>query len=184
MTSGRRIAVGLLLVLIVAMAPSQAAWAQTPAVATVAPTESLQPQGGGDLWGDAASVPGLLLSLSWKLGLVVLLAYASMWVMRHGLRVRRAAAVGRLSVLETANLGGQRTLHLVRAGSRTFLIGATPQQVTALADLGDTGEPGCLGDLGADSACLEAMPSRWTRTATAQRGGNGRHPVPTTESGG
>ena len=43
----------------------------------------------------------------------------------------------RLEVLETVGLGGQRCLHLVRAGDRVLLVGSTPQQLTALSDLGE-----------------------------------------------
>lgn len=80
---------------------------------------------------------GLLTELVGKVGLAVVLALgaaaAFRWV--HRGRASEGGSRARLTVVETAALAQNRTLHLVRIGRRKLLIGSTPNQVVMLADL-------------------------------------------------
>ena len=92
------------------------------------------------------SLPVLLLGLSWKLGLVLALIYAVLWVAKRLTRVQVGRDPGQLRVVETVGLGPNRSLHLVQVGGRLLLVGATAQEITALADL--TGVDAVVGPYG------------------------------------
>lgn len=159
-------ALGLLLLLLAmsAVLPARAALADGEAAAatptmdvnsyTPEPLESALPS-------SEPSTTGMLLDVLWKLGLVVLCVYGVFWVMRR-VSVRRVAPGGRqLQVMETVSLGANRSLHLVRVGGQTLLLGTTAQEVRNLADVTDA--------LGGDDAWaeLEAVPE--------PSGGDGEH---------
>ncbi|HUU55659.1 MAG TPA: flagellar biosynthetic protein FliO [Armatimonadota bacterium] len=85
---------------------------------------------------------GLLTQMGIKVTLGVLLAVAAAALARRfhrlGNGVRAQAAY--LQVAETAGLGQNRSLHLIRVGRRALLIGSTPSAISLLADLsGDRG---------------------------------------------
>lgn len=82
-------------------------------------------------WADA----GLALGLVLKLGAVIALIYCSLlalrrWQMGVPGRMRR-----RLAVMETVRLSPRQAIHLVRAGDRWLLLGATDQAVALLSEV-------------------------------------------------
>lgn len=81
---------------------------------------------------------GVIVDILLKLGLVVGLIYASLFALRRwpgGLPGLFAAAPKQVAVLETTRLAPRQALHLVRAGSQVFLVGATDQTLTLLAEV-------------------------------------------------
>lgn len=146
--SGRQLVCALAVATLLAVAsgsPGAAAqgWAREaePAAPSLTDHTSLME---GDAPGLDLPAGALLLDLSWKLGLVLILAYGALWLTRHGLSVRRGPAWRGLQVIETLSLGGQHRLHLVRVGRRVLLIGATAQQLSTLAQI----EPSELAPIG------------------------------------
>ena len=84
----------------------------------------------------------LMLGITLKLAAVVALIFVAALIWRRLQRMTprpSAASDGRLQVLETTALGANRHLSLVAAGGRRLLIGATPNQISLLADV--TPEP-------------------------------------------
>jgi len=83
---------------------------------------------------------GVLTGIGVKVGLAVALALGAtaaaryLHLARHGWRPGR----GVLRVVETAALGQNRALHLVRVGKRTLFLASTPSRIVMLADV--TGE--------------------------------------------
>jgi flagellar biogenesis protein FliO len=99
---------------------------------------------------------GLLTQLGTRAGLAILLVVGAMAFLRRLPRFR-APLLGRppsLRIIETAALGQSRALHLIEAGSRSLLIGATPSQIALLADL--------TGDPAPDAAAADPEPSAFT----------------------
>lgn len=89
----------------------------------------------------AANAPGITppaelgfsaLDVLLKLGFVIGLIYVSLYLLRRWSQMSGKAS-RQLHVLESLALSPRQTLHLVRVGSQTLLIGATDQ---ALASLG------------------------------------------------
>ena len=80
-----------------------------------------------------------------KLGLVAGLIYGLFWLLKRFKRSGGATAAGfGLDLVESLSLGNQRQVHVIRAGGKLVLIGATASQITRLAELDD--EPAELGD--------------------------------------
>ena len=79
----------------------------------------------------------LLKDIGVKLAGVVALIYGLAWLLRRLSAGRPDAAVGwpRLELVDTLALGPQRAVHLIKAGGRTFIVGATPSQLTRLGEL-------------------------------------------------
>jgi flagellar biosynthetic protein FliO len=170
----------LLLALAVSLAlPARVALADGGEVATATPAPT---QWWSQAMADssqAAPEPSLtetLLSVLWKLALVVLLVYGVSWVMKR-LSVRRVVASGQqLQVIETVSLGANRTLHLVRVGSQTLLVGATPQELRTLADVTDT--VGSDDDLWHEAAATD----EGAGAASSPDGDDGRTLMPSFEA--
>ncbi|MBI3762805.1 MAG: FliO/MopB family protein [Chloroflexi bacterium] len=82
---------------------------------------------------------GLALDVVVKLGLVLALIYASLYLLRRWQGGALASARRQLAVLETARLSPRQSLHLVRVSTnsltRVWLIGATDQAVTLLSEV-------------------------------------------------
>lgn len=72
-----------------------------------------------------------------KLTAVVALIYGSAWALRRTSVPARLARGGvrPLRVLDTISLGQRRSIHVVRAGNRTLVIGATATQLSLLSEL-------------------------------------------------
>ncbi len=81
----------------------------------------------------------LLTDIGVKLAGVVALIYGFAWLLRR-LSAGRATAAARwprLELVDTLALGPQRTVHLIKAGGRTFIVGATASQLTRLGELAE-----------------------------------------------
>lgn len=81
----------------------------------------------------------VLVDLVVKLGIVLAIAYGSLYILR-GVMARQGMAPGRqrhLRVLESASLGPNRSVHVVRVGEKVMVVGSTPEQVTMLAEVDD-----------------------------------------------
>lgn len=142
-------ALGALLVAVVVLslaAPSPRPVATEPVVragdaTTVAGDASLVAQEPEDGSGGFSLGGAGIVSLAWRLGLVVVIIAASV----AGLRWwgRRAAAprsqLGYLRVVDTLPVSGGRAIHLVALGERVIAVGATAQQLSFLAEL-ETGD--------------------------------------------
>lgn len=85
---------------------------------------------------------GTILDLALKLALVLLFAYASVWMLRR-LSHRRGRLLpgrGSLRIVETTSLAPNRGLHLVAVGKRVFMIGSTPESINVLGEVSDVTE--------------------------------------------
>ena len=113
------------------------------------------------------SLTSVLVGVLWKLGVVVLLAYGALWLIKR-FSVRRVVSGGQqLQVLETVGLGANRSLHLVRVGPQVLLLGATQQEVRTLGDVSnsyDSDEPWGEAELDVASADAEAPAATPERT--------------------
>ena len=91
---------------------------------------------------DQPSTPSLItdaslfLSVLLKLSAVIALIYGSLFLLKRwqgGALV--TARRKQLTIVETTRLSPRQALHLVKAGDRTLLIGATDQSLTLLTEL-------------------------------------------------
>ena len=76
-----------------------------------------------------------------KLGLVIGLIYLSLYFLRRWQGKLNGRTTRQLNVIETLSLSPRQTLHLVRAGTQVFLIGATDQTLTQLSPIDLLPEP-------------------------------------------
>jgi flagellar biosynthetic protein FliO len=152
--SRRRLALlgggGLLLVLLIA---AQGALEQATAPAARPPAT---PAPGADAalpdYSVFAAAPAeppwwlVLGGLALKLGLVLLLIYATIWLLRRylGRPAGAAAATGALRLLQSLPLGQQQYVHLIEVGDRLLVVGATPQHLTLLGEIDDSATAGEL----------------------------------------
>jgi flagellar biogenesis protein FliO len=135
--AGATVLLLLLLVAVTTIVPSgseEAPLAVTPPTITAAgaPSEPGEASSGGFSFG-----LGDALSLAWRLGLVAaVLGGAVVGLRWWGRRLSSPASqTGSLRITDTLALGSGRTLHLLEAGERVFLIAATPQQINLIAEL-------------------------------------------------
>jgi flagellar biogenesis protein FliO len=80
---------------------------------------------------------GELVSLAWRLALVVLIIAVSIAGLRWWGRKQAGpkSTTGFLRVVDTLPVGQGRTIHLVAIGDRVIAVGATAQQLTLLNEL-------------------------------------------------
>lgn len=84
-----------------------------------------------DGWADVSFV----LDVIFKLALVLALIYGSLYLLRRWQVGAFASTRRQLTVLETTRLSARQFLHLVRVGEQAWLIGATDQAVSLLAEV-------------------------------------------------
>ena len=82
-------------------------------------------------WADVS----FALDVIFKLALVLALIYGSLYLLRRWQIGAFASARRQLTVLETTRLSPRQSLHLVRVGERAWLIGATDQALSLLAEV-------------------------------------------------
>jgi flagellar protein FliO/FliZ len=82
---------------------------------------------------------GELVSLAWRLALVVLIIAVSIAGLRWWGRKQQGprSTTGFLRVVDTLAISNGRTIHLVALGDRVIAVGATAQQLTLLNELTD-----------------------------------------------
>lgn len=91
----------------------------------------------------ADTVPGMsakdVVSLIVKLGVVAAILGGSLWLLRRyaGASNRAAGRTGAITVADTIVLAQGRALYLIDVGDRALVLGATPQQLSCLAELSD-----------------------------------------------
>jgi flagellar biogenesis protein FliO len=113
-------------------APAGVLTAAPPAIAPASGAQRVSQQPPGLSAGD-------LLDLAIKIGIVGVLLAGSLWALKRfaGGSARPAGRSGVVRVLDTIPLAQQRALYIVDLGERAVLIGATPQQLTFLAEIAD-----------------------------------------------
>ncbi len=81
--------------------------------------------------------PSDLISLGWRLGLVIIVIAGSVVGLRWWARRMAAprSTTGFLRIVDTLPVGNGRTIHLLALGDRVIAIGATQQQITPLEPL-------------------------------------------------
>ncbi len=110
-------------------------------------TGSVTPFSNGE---ETVSQGGLVLDVIFKLGIVVVLIYVSLLLLKRwqdaggkmpGGILSMRMKERQLTVLETTRLSPRQALHLVKVGSQTVLIGATDQALTLLTEVDDLPAP-------------------------------------------
>lgn len=96
-------------------------------------------------------------SFIFKLAVVLGLAYASIYALKRFTGLKNAIGGGRrrIKVVENANLGSNRSLHLIEVGAKTLLVASTPSQISLLAELGADDMP--EADAGFESSKAERL---------------------------
>lgn len=84
--------------------------------------------------------------LALKLAVVVLLIYATVWVLKRylGRPAGPTPTGGTLRLLQSMPLAQNQFVHLVQVGDRVLVVGATPQQVTLLTEVRESAAVGEL----------------------------------------
>ena len=106
---------------------------------------------------DASDTTWLMLQMLASILIVFVLGAAAFFVVRK-LLPRLSRATGRdLSVQETVYLGPRKSLHLVQVGRRRFLVAASRERISMLAEVSDT-DTGADADMNIDSLGDSAAP--------------------------
>jgi flagellar biosynthetic protein FliO len=84
--------------------------------------------------GEPANLLALGISVLFKLGLVIVLIYASMIFLRRWRASIPSRPNRQISVLETARLSPRQAIHLVQVKDQVLLIGATDQGLSLLTE--------------------------------------------------
>jgi flagellar protein FliO/FliZ len=114
---------------------------QSAVDATPQASANAQSAGGGFSLGG-----GQLVSLAWRLALVVIIIAVSIVGLRWwGKRTAGPrSTTGFVRVIDTLAIGTGRTIHLVAMGDRVIAVGATAQQLTFLNELNEEEAAGIL----------------------------------------
>ena len=99
-----------------------------------------EPKGGGEFWRDrqAGSAGGTLWRLLAYVVVILVLGAAALVVTKKFLPRLRMAGGQELAVAETVHLAPRVTVHLVRVGGRRFMVGATRERISMLAEVTGT----------------------------------------------
>lgn len=89
---------------------------------------------------------GLIFDVFLRLILVVIAIYIGAMLLRRWQNGALRRPDRQLAVIETLHLNQRRSVHLVRAGEQTFLIGATDQSVTLLGQVPLNAAPSTQGE--------------------------------------
>ena len=81
------------------------------------------------------SSAGFVFSVIFKLGIVILLIYVSLYTLRKWQLGKMDPTTKTMQVIETIHLTPHQSLHLVQIASREILIGATDQALTLLGEV-------------------------------------------------
>lgn len=84
---------------------------------------------------DIVSSTGLFFNITIKLGIVLLMIYVFMQLLKRWQGGKQLKQKKFLSVVETTYLNQRQALHLVKAGDKLLLIGSTDQSVSCLSEL-------------------------------------------------
>ncbi|MFZ5808649.1 MAG: flagellar biosynthetic protein FliO [Chloroflexota bacterium] len=87
--------------------------------------------------GDSISTTAMFVDVFLKLGVVLLLIYGGLIVVRR-LQIRKNPFHRKnIHILETSHLSPHRSLHLIQVGKEAYLIGATDQNIHLLSRIDD-----------------------------------------------
>lgn len=81
------------------------------------------------------STTGLFFNITVKLGVVLLMIYVFMQLLKRWQGGKQIKQKKYLSIIETAYLNPRQALHLVKAGDKLLLLGSTDQSVSCLSEL-------------------------------------------------
>lgn len=81
------------------------------------------------------SYGGLFVSIALKLGVVVLLIYVTLLIIKRWQIGKVGVVTRQLSILETARLSPHQSILLVKVNQRYLLIGATDQTINCLGEV-------------------------------------------------
>ena len=84
--------------------------------------------------------PGAALDITLKLAAVLALAYAALAALKRYTTGKASQRGALLEVLDTTTLAPNRSVYVVRAGSKRLVLGVTQTQITALAELPDVAQ--------------------------------------------
>lgn len=137
----------------------------------LAPSQSAQDESSGFSLGG-----GQLVSLGWRLALVVIIIAASIVGLRWWGKKTAGprSATGFIRVVDTLAISNGRTIHLVALGDRVIAIGATAQQLTLLDELPADAAAGILE--GASRPAEQPLATFATELFNSMRHG-GRSPL-------
>ncbi len=110
--------------------------------------------------GDASGVSmvAVILKLGLGLGVVILLVWGSVAVLRKSsLGKQFSANTGRIRVLERSYLGPKKSICLVRIGQRALALGVTEGSITTLAQLDDEDLPAVTDPVDGDGGSFVAQ---------------------------
>jgi len=86
----------------------------------------------------ALSSVGLIASLVVKLGVVILLIYVSMLLIKRWQMSHMGMVSKNMCIIETTHLSPRQAIHLVKINQKVFLIGATDQSISTLGELDES----------------------------------------------
>lgn len=78
---------------------------------------------------------GLFFNITIKLGMVILMIYVFLQLLKRWQDGKQSKPKKYLSVVESTYLNPRQSLHLVKAGDKLLLLGSTDQSVTCLTEL-------------------------------------------------
>ena len=90
--------------------------------------------------GSALSTFWTMLGIFWRLGLVLLIAYFSLYFLRRWQGNGLSRARKQLTVLESHHLSPRQAVYLIQVGEQTFFIGATDQSISLLSEVSLTAD--------------------------------------------
>lgn len=95
---------------------------------------------GGQFWRnqDGPSAAGTLWKMLAYVVVILVLGAGAMVVTKKVLPRLRSGGGGQMAVTETVHLGAAATVHLLEVDGRRFMVGATRERVSMLAELGGT----------------------------------------------
>lgn len=104
------------------------------------------------------SMASVILKLGLGLGVVVLLVWGSVAVLRKSsIGKQFSANTGRIRVIERSYLGPKKSICLVRIGKRALALGVTEGSITTLAELDDEDLPAVVVPTGVDGTSFVAQ---------------------------
>lgn len=91
----------------------------------------------GESAADLTSSSTWMISVFFKLLLVLLLIYGAAIVMKRWMVNPSGGKMRQMQVVETLGLTPKRALHIIRVGESVLLVGATDQQITLIKDVSE-----------------------------------------------
>ena len=90
--------------------------------------------------GSALSTFWTILGVFWRLGLVLLIAYFSLYFLRRWQGNGAGRAKKQFTILESHHLSPRQAIHLIQIGEQVFFIGATDQSISLISEIEMTPE--------------------------------------------